>query len=80
MSMKDPLPVAGYTPQSDETIALVNANKELEERVLRVLDDLRAKADIRWLTIGRTCIEQGFMAVNRAIFRPDRIDLPEDAV
>ena len=30
----------------------------------------------RWLAIGRTHIEQGFMAINRAIFRPDRVEIP----
>jgi len=79
MSMRYPLPVAGYTAQSDATIALVNLNKQLEEQILRLLDELQGQADPRWLAIGRTCIEQGFMAVNRSIFRPERIKLPEDA-
>lgn len=83
------LPVAGYRPQSDDKVALVNRNKEIEERVLRILDELRDLAaketpehpssiDGRWLSIGRTQIEQGFMAVNRAVFRPARATLPEE--
>ena len=36
--------------------------------------------DQRWLAIGRTHIEQGWMAVNRAVFRPDRASLPGDDV
>ena len=77
----EPLPVAGYTAQSDVKVALVNASKELEERVLRVLDELYEHdidVDYHWLEIGRRFIEQGFMAVNRGIFQPDRITLPED--
>jgi hypothetical protein len=77
------LPVAGYRPQSDDRVALVNANKEIEERVLRQLDDIltnRSDIDRRWLAIGRTSIEQGFMAVNRSIFQPGRVALPEDVV
>ena len=31
--------------------------------------------DQRWLAIARTNIEQGFMALNRAIFRPERVEL-----
>jgi hypothetical protein len=79
------LPVAGYRPQSTTNVDLVNINKRFEERLLRLLDDLAAldqrggSIDHRWLNIGRTHIEQGFMAVNRAIFRPQRVKLPEDA-
>jgi hypothetical protein len=31
--------------------------------------------DQRWLATGRTDIEKGFMAVNRAIFQPGRAQL-----
>lgn len=74
------LPVAGYTDQSNDRVAMVNANKQMEEAVLRMLDDVQAQPGIdqRWLAIARTDIEQGFMAFNRAIFRPVRIKLPED--
>jgi len=69
------LPVAGYNAQPDEAVALVNANKVAEERVLRIIDELSAVEGIdhRWLAIGRTSIEQGFMAVNRAVFQPGRV-------
>ncbi len=74
------LPVAGYKPQSDDKVAAVNINKALEERVLRQLDALARTPGIdgRWLAIGRTAIENGFMAVNRAVFQPGRVSLPED--
>ncbi|MEA5159990.1 cyclic nucleotide-binding protein [Cereibacter johrii] len=75
------LPVPGYRPQSDEAVAAVKGFKEIEERVLRMLDHLAASdlaADGRWLAFGRTQIEQGFMAVNRSIFKPQRAVLPED--
>jgi hypothetical protein len=69
------LPVEGYKPQSNEKVDLVNANKRLEERVLRVLDDLKSRTDVdpRWLAIGRTHIEEAFMAINRSIFQPARV-------
>lgn len=83
MSEKSGLPVPGYRLQGEAAIAKVNTNKEVEECVLRILDDLAAdpETDKRWLSIGRTAIEQGFMAVNRAIFKPGRlVDLDmEDA-
>ena len=77
------LPVAGYRPQREETVALVNENKAIEERVLRRMDALAAMPpgtlDPRWSAIARTQIEQGFMALNRALFQPERAGLPEDA-
>ena len=74
------LPVAGYKSQTHDAVEQVNANKYLEEVVLLVLDDLQAQegTDKRWLSIARTQIEQGFMAMNRAVFRPARVTLPED--
>jgi hypothetical protein len=74
------LPVAGYRAQSAGAVHSVNANKEIEERVLRLLDHLAADPDTdkRWLAAGRTQIELGFMAVNRAVFKPARVQLPED--
>ena len=72
------LPVEGYRPQNETNVSLVNRNKVHEEEVLRVLDELSAMPDVdkRWLAIGRTAIENGFMAVNRSIFKPGRVKLP----
>lgn len=85
------LPVHGYQPQSDAKVALVNEFKQDEERLLRKLDALssqtfhlqnadgtRRSVDPRWLAIARTGFEQAFMALNRAVFQPQRISLPED--
>ncbi len=78
MSEHKGLPVEGYRPQGEQNISLVNRNKIHEEEVLRVLDELAGlpEVDKRWLAIGRTAIENGFMAVNRAIFKPGRVNLP----
>lgn len=102
--LKSGLPVAGYRPQSDAAIALVNEFKADEERLLRKIDalfhvkrdflptDLRAGSadsdvncimsrqayDARWVHIAKSHFEQGFMALNRAVFQPARIQLPED--
>lgn len=69
------LPVSGYKDQSVASIDKVNVNKQIEEEVLRILDSLKTdeEVDQRWLAIGRTHIEQGFMAVNRSIFKPGRL-------
>ena len=74
------LPVSGYKPQNDASVGKVNHNKRLEEEVLRVLDVLKQQSEVdqRWLAIGRTGIEQAFMAINRAIFQPGRVQLLPD--
>jgi hypothetical protein len=77
MTEHNGLPVAGYRSQSDANVDRVNTNKQIEEQVLRILDGLKVTPEIdqRWLAIGRTHIEQGFMAVNRAVFQPSRVKL-----
>jgi hypothetical protein len=74
------LPVEGYKPQPAEAVEIVNQMKAIEERVLRAIDAMAANPNIdpRWLAIGRTDLQKGFMAVNRAVFQPGRIALPED--
>lgn len=76
----DGLPVEGYRPQPFDNIERVNTNKRAEEEILRILDGLKQdqSVDQRWLAIGRTHLEEGFMAVNRSIFRPQRVKLPGD--
>ena len=70
------LPVGGYQPQSDKNVERVNKNKLLEEGLLRCLDFLieTGDHDRRFLAIAQTHFEEGFMAMNRAIFQPQRID------
>ncbi len=72
-----PIPVAGYKAQSQATIDAVNENKRAEEHLLRLLDEMKANPNIdqRWLAIGRAHLEQAFMAINRAIFKPGRVEL-----
>jgi hypothetical protein len=73
------LPVAGYKPQPQLNVDRVNANKRVEETMLRLLDSLAADpaVDPRWLAIGRTHLETAFMAINRAIFKPERAKIEE---
>ena len=85
MTTHQGLPVNGYVSQSDDKVALVNDNKELEERVLRRIDDMLANAnmpdgfDPRMIALAKTQIQSGFMWLNRAVFQPTRVPLPEDA-
>lgn len=74
------LPVHGYQAQSSDAVNLVNENKLIEERLLRKMDELwnAQSCDARWLEEARVHLEIGFMALNRAIFQPQRVKLPED--
>lgn len=74
------LPVAGYLPQADDKVAVVNANKELEERCIRAAEAIRDAEgmDGRMAALAITNIQQGFMWLNRAVFQPSRVALPED--
>lgn len=90
MTDHQPMPVAGYTQQSDDKIALVNELKAAEERYLRILDKLHALGqegfagpasmvlDPRFLALARTSMQEANMWAVRAIFQPQRIKLPED--
>lgn len=94
MTTHSPMPVAGYSAQSQSNVDLANEGKELEERYLRWLDkiagirrpddaskpeaDQRAQFDGRALALAKTNIQQGAMWAIRAIFQPARIKLPDD--
>lgn len=71
------LPVHGYRPQSTNAVEIVNYNKQVEERLLRMIETLVASgdADKRWLAVAKTFFEEGFMAINRAVFKPGRVEL-----
>lgn len=43
-------------------------------------DEALPLSDPRWLAIARTHFHEGFMALNRAVFQPQRIRLPEDEI
>lgn len=75
--MNTPLPVKGYTDQPNWKVELVNIMKQTEEADLRILDTLVGDKTIdqRWLAIGRSHLEQAFMAINRSIFQPTRVEL-----
>lgn len=64
-------------PQSQMAMGLVNRNKIFEEQCLRIIDELRnlPSVDQRWVSVAKTNLEQGFMALNRSIFQPHRVDL-----
>jgi hypothetical protein len=75
------LPVKGYKPtQSQKNIDIVDEHKVMEEQILQRIDELRAmdEYDQRNLSVAFTKIQEAFMWLNRAIFQPARLNLPED--
>lgn len=80
MPMHEGLPVAGYQPQAESRVILVNENKATEEKLLRLIESLQmgGTGDPRCLALAKTHLETGFMWLNRAIFQPGRVRLPED--
>lgn len=89
MTDHKPLPVAGYTAQRDEDIALANELKFAEERYMRLLDKLaemngthvpgqKTRFDGRFIALARTAMQEANMWAVRSIFQPERINLPDD--
>lgn len=72
--------VLGYAPQTADAVSIVNSMKCVEEEILRTLDALKDgwEVDQHWLALGRSQLEQAFMAINRSVFRPQRVTLPDD--
>ena len=76
-----PMPVAGYTAQSQSNVVLANEGKALEEWYLRWLDNLATHPDTdkRCVALGVTNMQTAAMWAVRSIFKPQRVNLPEDA-
>ena len=65
--------ITGYRTLSDAEIAIINRVKAKAEEVRELLAEVQAHNDIdgRWLAIGQTDLQKGFMAVIRAVARPE---------
>ncbi len=64
--------VKGYRTLSTDEVALINEGKSLAIQVGAFIEKLRATDGIdgRWVSIGQTQLQQGFMAVIRGIAQP----------
>ena len=71
-------PIKGYRKLDESELADINRCKEIEAMVLATVAMLRdtTRYDPRWLAIGQTHIEQGFMALKRAIAQPTAVEPP----
>lgn len=65
--------ITGYRTLSDAEIAIINLVKANAELVRELLEGVARHNDIdhRWFAIGQTDLQKGFMAVIRAIARPE---------
>ena len=66
-------PIKGYRQISQEEIDLVNEGKDLALKVRAFCERIAARpdADQRWLAVGKTDLQKGFMAIYRSVMRPE---------
>lgn len=64
--------ITGYRQLSESEVALMNEGKEVAELCGAYIAKLRATdgLDHRWVSIGATHIQEGFMAAIRGIAQP----------
>jgi len=64
--------ITGYRELSPTEIALVNEIKAKSAEIEALVEKLRADfgIDQRWVSIGATTLQQGFMALTRAVAQP----------
>ncbi len=65
--------IKGYRELSQEEIDLMNKVKEKAAEVGELVNELShtGSMDNRWLAIGKTDLQTGFMALTRAIAQPE---------
>lgn len=65
-------PIKGYRELTEEEIDLINKLKGIGENLGLVVDHLQANPtlDQRWVSIGKTHLQQGLMALTRAVAQP----------
>jgi len=65
-------PIKGYRALTHEEVALINEMKNLGESLRGIIEGLHMQPqfDQRWVSIGETHLQQGLMALVRAIARP----------
>lgn len=64
--------ITGYRQLTHEEVELMNEGKALAEQVGAYIDKLNANQDTdkRWVNVGKTQLQQGFMAAIRSVARP----------
>jgi hypothetical protein len=65
--------IKGYRELSPMEVAMINDVKDVAELVGRLVnnvDQLETYPDKRWIAIAKTHLQQGFMALTRAVAKP----------
>lgn len=65
-------PIKGYRSLTQEEVKLMNEIKEKAEEVGQLVQKLKNQSalDQRWISIGATGLQQGFMALVRGVAQP----------
>ena len=66
--------ITGYKQHTQHEVDAVNTTKGIENDLGDWIAQLRAdlpNLDQRWVAIARTHFQEGFMALNRAVFQPE---------
>jgi hypothetical protein len=64
--------IKGYRELGEAEIGMINHIKSLGEGLEGAVSDLRhSDADQRWVSIAETHLQQGLMALTRAVAKPD---------
>lgn len=71
--------IKGYRELNEDEIATINQIKYLSAMVGQLIETLRGEEvgsspimpDQRWVSIGATQLQQGFMALTRAVAKPE---------
>lgn len=64
--------ITGYRELTSDEIDTINIIKELGAQIETQTDSLAAMSEVdqRWVSIGRTHLQQGLMALTRAVAKP----------
>lgn len=64
--------IKGYQDLSPEEITLMNEIKDLAEQVGALVNKITATpgVDMRWIAIGKTDLQKGFMELTRGVAQP----------
>lgn len=66
--------ITGYRELTQDEIDAMNSIKALAEKVGELVDNMQSSVgeeDWRWVAIGREHLQQGFMALTRAVAKPE---------
>ena len=65
--------IKGYRELNEQEIAAMNQIKELAALVGDIVEEMKANeaCDQRWVAIGATDLQKGFMALTRSVAKPE---------